>query len=391
MNRNLREINAQMQQNKQPEEGEIMDKLINGWTPPELPNKLPRVLQLLLKPFPKQYHSMLAITASIALGPVSSHFRSRYIDGREIAPNLYGSIIGESASGKSFIPMLTRLITNPTLKVWDDEEFRKLSVNQKEREQNANAKEKPLKYHTKLRMMQNMSKTSFLELQNNLGDNGMLYCEYTESDQLFGLNKQQFSNMSELLRKAWDGDTVSQYYSGEGSINVNCRMWASVIVTGTPKAVLKRLFADVENGFMQRFIHVMVPKTKITFRPPKYTPLSSDEQMELDGLMKTLFQKDLDLGDNTKLLDLPKTERMVEKFYNSIEVKYNNGELTKAEVRLSNRIGQFMQRAAIPLVALYGEERKEITDFCTWLGTFAYSNICQLFGAKVARDIRENE
>ena len=50
-----------------------------------------------------------------------------------------------------------------------------------------------------------------------------------------------------------------------------------------------------------------------------------------------------------------------------------------------------MQRAAIPFVALYEEEQKEVIDLVRWLGDFAYYNICHIFASRVAQDMKESE
>jgi hypothetical protein len=46
-----------------------------------------------------------------------------------------------------------------------------------------------------------------------------------------------------------------------------------------------------------------------------------------------------------------------------------------------------MMRAAIPLVALYGKETREIVDFCCWVGEFAHYTMCRLFGHSVQKNI----
>ena len=46
-----------------------------------------------------------------------------------------------------------------------------------------------------------------------------------------------------------------------------------------------------------------------------------------------------------------------------------------------------MMRAAIPLVALYEKETKEIVDFARWVGEYAHYTMCRLFGHSVQRNI----
>ena len=366
-------------------------ELTEDWNPPALPQKLPRLIALLIKPFPSQYHPMLVVTACVILGTIASHFRSTYIDGRTIAANLYAAIIAGSGKGKSWVSMLLELMCRNTLQTWDDAEWRKVRENQEMRDKMANAKDKPAKYHPRFRIMETMSKTSLLEVQTNLGENGMLLCNYTESDELANASRAQFSNISVLLRKAWDLDTHRQFYMSDNSCSTQCRLCAAILLTGTPKSVLSRLFSDTENGMMQRFLPMMMPKIKRTFRPPVFTSLPADEEAERDALLVSLWQKDLSLGDGTLMLEMPKTQKMIQAWYDELEERYNDGELTEAEADLSHRVGQFMQRAAIPFVALYGEEQKEVIDLVRWLGDFAYYNICHIFAARVDQDLKESE
>lgn len=368
----------------------LLDRLVEGWNPPSLPSKLPRLIQLLIKPFPEQYHPMLIVTACVILGAISSHFRSTYIDGRVIAPNLYAAIIAESGKGKNWVTMLFELMCRHTLQTWDDQEWKKVRENQEMRDRKSNAKDKPPKYHPKLRIMETMSKTSLLEVQTNLGENGMILCNYTESDELANASRVQFSNLSVLLRKAWDLDTHRQFYMSEASCNTQTRLNAAILLTGTPRSVLTRLFSDTESGMMQRFIPMMMPNLKRTFRPPRFMPLSPDEEAERDALLVTLWQKDLSLGEGTLDLEMPKTQKMVYEWYDALEERYSDGELTESEADLSRRVGQFMQRAAIPFVALYEEEQKEVLDLVQWLGNFAYYNICHIFASRVAEDMKES-
>ena len=50
-----------------------------------------------------------------------------------------------------------------------------------------------------------------------------------------------------------------------------------------------------------------------------------------------------------------------------------------------------MQRAAIPFVALYGEEQREVLELVRWLGDFAYYNICHIFASRVAEEIKQSQ
>ena len=372
----------------QDEELNYYEQLTEGYNPPPMPKRLPRLHYLCLKPFSKEYHSVLAPSTSVILAPHASHFRTTYIDGRVVGPGLYESLAAPSGANKSFVAILMDMMTKYTLQDSDAKEWQKVRENQELRDKMANAKEKPARYRPKLRIAETMSKTSLLDLQTNLGDNGMLLCMFSEADALVNASKALFSNISVLLRKAFDGDVVRQYYLSESSCSTQTRLNASVLLTGTPKAVLGRLFSDTEDGMMQRFMPLLMPRQKRTFLPPSITPLTPDEQAERDALLLSLWQKDLALGDETCLLEMPKTQKVVKEFYQKMEERYNDGELTEAEADLSHRVGQFMMRAAIPYVALYGEEHKEMLEYIKWLGEYVYYNICYLFASRVSQDMK---
>ena len=81
------------------------------------------------------------------------------------------------------------------------------------------------------------------------------------------------------------------------------------------------------------------------------------------------------------------TNRAIGQWFDELEERYNDGLLSEAEADLSHRCGEIMLRAAIPLVALYGEETKEIVDFCRWVGETAHYSMCRIFGHRVQNSI----
>ena len=106
-----------------------------------------------------------------------------------------------------------------------------------------------------------------------------------------------------------------------------------------------------------------------------------------DNALMELYQKDVALGDEVQILDLPLTTKAIGQWFDELEMRYNDGLLTDAEADLSHRCGEFMMRAAIPLVALYGKESAEIVAFARWVGDFAHYTMCRLFGHSVQKNI----
>jgi len=398
----LRQINAMAQKeagSEMPRVAEMSqdDKdvaaLTQSWLPPELPKKLPRLMELLVSNYDPRYREMLLMAALPVLSAHASHFRARYINGRIIGPQQYVAVIGGSGKGKGNATELYKEMIEYTLQENDDREWAKVKENTELRDKKANAKERPPKYHPRLRLFETTSKSSILDLQTNLGRNGMLLGQFSEVDGLSSASRTAYSDISVILRKGWDLDFHRQYYMSDATCNAYAQMSISLLMAGTVRAMLERMFSDnnCEGGLMQRCIPVVVPRTKRTFRPPIQNFLNEDEKKERDALMIELYQKDLDLGDDTRLLETPLMNRAIGQWYDELEVIYNDGMMTEAEADLSHRCGEFMLRAAIPLIALYDKETKEIVDFCRWVGEMAHYTMCRLFGYRVQKDITASE
>ena len=395
MSTTLREINAKAQMptsvsHKEDEEDEAaMKELTEAWTPPVVPKKIPGLMELLVSNYDPRFRNMLLLSALPVLSAHASHFRAKYINGKVIGPQQYVSVIGGSGQGKGTCTSLYQEMVQYTLQDNDNREWQKVKENAELRDKMANAKERPPKYHPKLRLFETTSKSSILELQTNLGKNGMLLGMFSEVDGLSSASRAAYSDISVLLRKGWDMDMHRQFYMSDSTCNTYTQMSISLLMAGTVKAMLERMFSDTncEGGLMQRCIPVLVPMTKRTFRPPCQDFLSDEQKQERDSLLIELYQKDLALGDETQLLETPMMNRAIGQWFDKLEERYNDGQLTDAEADLSHRCGEFMLRAAIPLVALYGHETKEIVDFCRWVGETAHYAMCRIFGHRVQKDI----
>ena len=390
----MREINAKAQRlarNEQEREDDEMAVLLQGWDAPVLPERIPRLMDLLVSNYDKRFREMLLLSALPVLSAHASHFRARYLNGQIIGPQTYVSVIGGSGSGKGCCTALYKDMIENTLAAHDAEEWEKVKKNQEERDMKANAKDRPQKYHPKLRLFETTSKSSILELQTNLGKNGMLLGQFSEVDGLSKATRTAYSDISVLLRKGWDMDMHRQYYMSESTCNTFVQMSISLLMAGTVRAMLERMFTDEnrEGGLMQRCIPVLVPLQKRTFRPPRQNFLNVEEMAERDRMLMSLYQKDVELGDDVKVLGLPKTTKAIGQWFDELEYRYNEGMLSEAEADLSHRCGEFIMRAAIPLVALEGRETREIVDFCMWVGRYAHYTMCRLYGKSTQMNIDE--
>ena len=391
MSQAVRQINAKAQEMASGKEEDEEELDTEGYNPPEPPKKLTRLHKLLIGNFDERYKAMILLASIPELAAHASHYMGEYINGNVIGAQNFVAVIGSSGSGKGNATALHNLMVENTLRASDFKEFEKVKANLEEREKKANAKEKPPKYHPKLRLFETTSSSSILELQTNLGNNGMLLGHFSEADG-FGVGGGSSQKMLSLLfRKGWSGEVHTQFYLSDASCNSMVRMRLAVLVCGTVNSIVGGILSgkNTENGMMQRFIPVVMPRKKRTFRPPVGNRLSDAEKEELQQMLVRLYTQDLALAENTITLELPQTRKVIEKWYDDLEERYNNGELTEAEADLSARVGEHMMRAAIPLVALEGKESKELLEFIRWVGDIAFYNLCWIFGHCVQKNLEE--
>ena len=209
MSSTLRDINAKAQRfayenhndNENENEDETEIQLRETWTLPVLPKKIPRLMELLVSNYDPRFREMLLLSALPVLSAHASHFRATYLNGRVIGPQQYVSVIDGSGQGKGNCTSLYQEMVQYTLQDNDEREWQKVKENAELRDKKANAKERPPKYHPRLRLFETTSKSSILELQTNLGRNGMLLGQFSEVDGLSSASRAAYSDISVLLRK----------------------------------------------------------------------------------------------------------------------------------------------------------------------------------------------
>lgn len=387
MSGNLVKINASLQNvsEAKKEETETTDSFETE-LPPPMPEKLPRIIELLVKRFEPQYRPMLAIAAVAYLAALASHFRGLSVERRVVGGQMFVAITAKSGSGKQYVQDVFNMITKNTLQPIQDSEFEKFKQNREERIYNPEERI----YKPVLPICERASASSIFDMQDNIGKNGMLLLNYEEADQLVQMNKQAFSDLSVYLRKAWDGRPLSQKYVGQSSINFNGDCRATCVCTGTLEAVLGGLHRDTSNGLTNRFITILLESDFNPFTPV-IDDLSKEDQVELDDLLIGLFEKNQALGEDTELLDLSGTREMIKNWQKENAKKFFDGTYNEADQETYKRLHLQMLKAAITLVAQEGKETPEIIEFARWIGEMAFFYSRLLFRKRIERDQKKGQ
>ena len=398
MTRELREINAQMQnaqtvaewtstaqRAQEPQEQEPT----RLWAPPSLPKRLPRLLELDLKAYPERYRETLAVAHSPLLGAHASHYRTTYIDDETIiAPNTYVAITASSQSGKKKVSDLRYEMLAKTIDPVNRKNHEEHSKVKEERNDSANNKTKPKECKLPIYVNETVSESSFLKVMKTLGDNGLCFNFFEETDVL--ATKGAKGNLNDILKKAWDGTMHIQKYATDAATDYCGIVRAAILTTGTAGAVIARYFGqhnNGESGTRNRFMTIPIPEEEtLSFLPPKGGRLTSEEQAERDGYLMSLWQQNLALGDGIKMLDMPKTYEAVTTWLRKWQKKYKEGFINEDEGILTRRVAQSMMRTAIPFVALEGKESKELIDYITWLGDYVFYYQCKLFSEDIRKE-----
>lgn len=201
------------------------------------------------------------------LGTLASRLRAKY-RGREIhSPSFLVTLEAPQAQGKSFIKILDEMCLGK-LKEEDAKqraaerewrEYRKLvkdlgtKLTKKESQDFMESKpEVHIRY-----VAPTMSITELLRKMD--AANGLhLFAMSTEIDTVYKAQKRDFSNFSDVLRKAFDNDEIGQDYASDSSWSGIVRLYYNCIYSGTPRAV-RRFYPDVEDGLISRVLFVTIP------------------------------------------------------------------------------------------------------------------------------------
>ncbi len=201
------------------------------------------------------------------LGTLGSRLRAKY-RGREVhSPSFIVTLEAPQAQGKSFIKILDEVCLGELKKsdqqqrdeekAWRESKkmYRDMGskLSKKEVAEFMNSKpEVIIRY-----VSPTMSTTEMLRRMDEA--QGLhLFAMSTEIDTVYKAHKRDFSNLSDLLRKAFDNDEAGQDYASENSWSGIVRLYYNCIYSGTPKAV-RRFFPDVEDGMVSRVLFVTIP------------------------------------------------------------------------------------------------------------------------------------
>ena len=241
--------------------------------------------------------------------------------GRETYPNLYCLILAPAASGKSVMNYARML-----------GEAYEASLQKKYREEKKEynralkaGKEDPKAPSRELFFIPANSSSSRVIQHLKEGQGSGLICE-TEADTLGNVLKQDWGGYSDILRKAYSGEAISQSRQTEDAYIHMAKTRLSVLMTGTLNQLFQ-LIPSAENGLFSRFLFY-------TYQLP---PVWQDVSPEAQNVNLTAYFKETS----------KEVKQMIE-YWKEVDLKF---ELTKAQwVKLNKTFSKILLKQ----VAIYG-------------------------------------
>lgn len=209
-------------------------------------NRLPQELQNLTQNFEGRERDIVLISSLVVLSNCFPNIYGIY-DGDRVYPQLYGVIVAPAASGKGVMNYSRILIEKIHKKIFQESliEFRE---NQKSSRKSGNFES------TEMRVKILPANISTSEMYSYLGssNHGLIIIE-SEADTMSNMLKNDWSNYSDVLRKAFHHEPVSISRKMDKVFENIDEPKLAMLVSGTPDQ-LQPLIKSKENGLFSRFI-----------------------------------------------------------------------------------------------------------------------------------------
>ena len=287
----------------------------------ELFEQLPDPFKKLLSQFKDKDKDLLLLACLTVLGVAMPNITG-YYRGKKTYPYLYVFIIAGPGSGKSVV-MITRSLIMPIHMELLDNSRKAIDEWKK-----ANKGKKDLDYSTcpSLQVKIIPANISSTELINylNIISCGILIME-SEADSLGKMFKNDWSNHSDILRKAYENEPVSIARKTDRVYISVEKPKLSVLITGTPNQFTP-IIESYDDGLASRFMlyHTMdVEDFNVSFEPVEKEDVFKSFSPEVYKMYKTLMARDKEIIFSLTEEQQVKLNEKFSALHKSIKENYN--------------------------------------------------------------------
>ena len=350
------------------EKGESTDSLMRQ---PQMPERLPAPIRLCVSKAPKGYQPAIANSIFPAFATYTGGVEAEYWDNTLMELTLISGLVAGMSVGKSSIKEPINHILKPIAE-------RDKLARAKEKDwaeatnttgANCDKPERPKDISVQIvdADMTNAALCQRMEDAERAG-NKALFTRMDEVEQLKKVAGGSTSEVTQILRRDFDGDDYGQERVGSQSVKARTKMRWNLVFSTTPGTALKTFGGNIDNGTFSRLNICTIVKEDVE-RRPKFGRY--DEAFD-----KKLTQYQARLESAKGIIVCPQAKKLAEKLLDRAEERalmMGNETFTQ----LSYRAVAIAFRKSILLYIMCGMKwSKEIEDFITW--TFDYDMWCKM-------------
>lgn len=318
-------------------------------------DNLPVDLKLLTESFHGREKDIVLLSS---LGVLSSCFPNvkGFYDGDDVYPNLYALIIAPPASGKGVMNFSRILIEKIHNKILEDSKMELLLCENNKKK----GKESRNEVCPNIRVKILPANVSTAEMYSFLGgsEHGLLIME-SEADTLSNMLNNDWSNYSDVLRKAFHHEPISISRKIEKVFEEINQPKLSMVISGTPNQ-LQPLIKSKDNGLFSRFI--IYSFDEIAEFKDVFAIKSKDNRKAFETLSDDIYKLYGELAQMEKPIEFQFTENQIKRFTSTFKFIREDVITNHTASFLSNlnRHGLIMFRLCMILTSLrYKDEIKE--------------------------------
>ena len=354
-------------------------------TPPELPKKLPKLIQLLTKNVPDFYKPAVASAVFPALGCHLHGVKFRYWDNVDHEATFMNVLIGRQSIGKG-------TIKKPIEYIMEDIRQRDIPNRQREAEwkqKNPGARQKKDPRPTDIciqMLIDNLTDAVFNQRIVDAHNNGQRFI-YTNVDEIEALKKVtsrgSVDEVGLLIRKAFDNSLAGQERVGADSVSGIAPLRWNFNASTTPPNARRFFWKMVNDGTVSRLdISTIISRD------------DDDDNAPIQGIYDHAFAQELKpyidrLEAASGLIECPQARKL------AIEIRQENRDAAKLYESEAYRVFSYRAnviawlKGMVLYVANGYRWDKTITDFVRW--TQQYNLWCKMlyFGQQLEKELRE--
>lgn len=341
---------------------------------------LPPIFEQYVRIAPDDFKQAVILCLLPMLGTLGSRLRAQYINGKFETPSFMVALEAPQASGKSFIEDVSAMVMTP-IKQKDeqerakeqefDEQIKKMkTAGTGTKAERAEVREllenKPTPI---IRFMPATASITKLLIRMDNAQGLHLFAMAVEVDTVAKAFKRGFSNLSDLLRCAFDNSEFGQEYATDTSYSGKVRIYYNTLYSGTP-AAMRHFYNNSEDGTMSRTLFVTLPD-QFGKQMPIWDKFTDAELNAVSDNVMLLYNSSI-VGDeiqNPYVMNLSFLNERIEQWIEEqrqLSVKFSD----RTRNIFYRRCAEVAFRAGMLAWYLYVEmesKKKAVCDFAIWV------------------------